>query len=549
MRPGRSEPLNWRWLPLASLALPAAAYLWFLGRFSVNVPFEDEWTTVGLLRRAGAGRLTLAALWAPHNENRMLVPRLLVLALAGPTHFDTRVEMWLGSAFLFVAIGLLLAVYARSGGRSWWWMVPPGALLLSWVQFENILWGFQIAWYLILLALFLMLTLLVRPPRRRHLAAAAVCALVASLSSLQGLFLWPCGLVMLSARGVERRYRWWWLGAGLATTALYFAGYHAGTAGGRPLSYGVEHPVMALDYLLVAIGGFVPGLYLLVGTVPPAQTVATGVVGAIVLAAAAAVTLGWVRVGRREPDLQVAVALFLFAALFDAALVVGRLGLGVAQAAASRYTTYDLLWPVGIWLGLAAFRRRTRRRSSVVLAGGLAALVCFTAAQMGLAYRAGLPLGTTTRARRLEAAEIVANFRHVPDVLRKAYVYPAPSLIRADVAFLAAHHLSLFAGASARRYREVGVEPGGFPGRLLPRPRAIVARTPADSLRLTAWTVLSTLVEEHPTLRDQFPTDGPHYPRDLLAWATGPGLRVPWAGPYLVIVRPSLLQLRRAVGP
>lgn len=63
-------------------ALLAAVFLWSVARFGVNVPVYDEWQdTVPLL--SDPGKLSAARLWAPHNEHRIPLPRLWLLAVLG----------------------------------------------------------------------------------------------------------------------------------------------------------------------------------------------------------------------------------------------------------------------------------------------------------------------------------------------------------------------------------------------------------------------------------------------------------------------------------
>jgi len=521
----------------------------FWQRFAVDVPFEDEWSIVTVLRRLGQGHLTLGALWAQHNENRMLVPRLIAIALAGPTRYDTRADMLFGIALLLAAAVLLVPVAARIGLRSWWWAVPPAAVLLSWVQVENLLWGFQLAWYLILAGLLAVVVCLARSPLPRWgFWIAAGTAVVASFSSLPGLFLWPCGLLLLAGRGVRPRQRWGWLGLGTATTLAYLFRYHsvgAAVSGARARS-ALSDPVGAVRYLLEAVGSVVrwpaPGVTPLTPVAAPAA-VPTEVLGGCILALAALVVLGSVRLGWRERDLLVPACLLAFALLFDLALVAGRLALGVAQAASSRYTTYDLLWLVGIWFGLAAIGRRLGWRRPPALGVALAACLALLGVQVGLAIPFGWQAAGAIAGRRREAAEIVVAYPSVPRPLVRAFLYPAPPRLRADVRFLARRHLSLFAGHGARLDRATGIVPGGRPGRLLRAPARLAAALGPGTPARRAWTVLSSLYDALPWLRAAYPARARAFPADLLGWAAGAGLRRRETGLYLAPVRRAVVRL------
>ena len=104
---------------------------------------------------------------------------------------------------------------------------PIAFLTLTFAQWSNALWGFQIAWFLVVLASGLCVIALLDRPRLTWWAfiAAALAAVVGSYSSLQGLVIWPVGLLLLFLR---RRPRWTyvsWIALAAATSALYFYNY------------------------------------------------------------------------------------------------------------------------------------------------------------------------------------------------------------------------------------------------------------------------------------------------------------------------------------
>ena len=125
--------------------------------------------------------------------------------------------------------------------------------MLSFAQWQNTLWGFQMAWYLVLLVFALSVALLDWPKLSWPIFVAAVLvAVVASYSSLQGLLVWPVGLVLLYHR---RRPRWAftaWIVAALAATALYFGNYHV--TGSSPSSLCARAPTAVRQVLPVLIG-------------------------------------------------------------------------------------------------------------------------------------------------------------------------------------------------------------------------------------------------------------------------------------------------------
>ena len=166
---------------------------------------------MSLVHAAQTGHLSFGLLWAQHNENRMAVPYLAMLAVALPTHYDTKVVMLVDAVLFIATFGLWLALVSSFCQRrvTLPMVVVCGVVWFSLADWQNALWGFQLAWYLILGALMAMLLLLLnRSPDRAEftrLVGAVAVAAVASYSSAEGLLLWPVGLVCLA---------WGWRGSG-----------------------------------------------------------------------------------------------------------------------------------------------------------------------------------------------------------------------------------------------------------------------------------------------------------------------------------------------
>ncbi len=100
------------------LLAPVVAIFWLINRYSVNMVWYDQWNDVQLLSHLYGGHITLASLWAEHNENRVFFPNLLVILLSYTTNLNVVVEDYLSGAMLVGATTLLslsppgFAVYA-----------------------------------------------------------------------------------------------------------------------------------------------------------------------------------------------------------------------------------------------------------------------------------------------------------------------------------------------------------------------------------------------------------------------------------------------------
>jgi hypothetical protein len=338
---------DWRsWLiPIATFlgfAIPAVAYLWMMHSGSVNVVFADQWDDVALIGHADTGTLHFSTLWSQHYENRIFFPNLIVLVLGYTTHFNVVTEEYLSGLMLFGGTALVIVAHKRrSPQRRWIWYCPVAFLFLSLAQAVNALWGFQMAWYLVLLMVALALYLLDREPQRWFVFGGAIAAaVVASFSSIQGLLVWPAGLLLILLRHRSRRIVTAWIGAAFAAGVIYFVGFdfNASPAGQRS-------PSTVLNFFIRVVGD-------IVGDPQPGIWVA--VFGSVLT-----VTAIWVLVRfaiwRRTSmgGRPYALSLLLFGLLFSALTSYGRSGLGsFGYYPENRYTVFTIFVLVGLYLAV-----------------------------------------------------------------------------------------------------------------------------------------------------------------------------------------------------
>lgn len=325
------------------LAVPATAcgiaglYLIYVAHFAVNAPMGDEWGVVELVAIALHGHLSFGALWTQHLESRMLFPNLLFVGAGFIDHYDVRSIIILSALIYVASFFLLLGVIRAYIGRALT-VLPTLILGLVWFSLAacfDALWGFQIAWYLVATALVCLLYVFLVAKIHGNAVALAlgiVAAVLASYSSLQGLILWPVGLILLLWETPWGRRTFAqagvWLGAGVVTTGLYLWHFNFGATialcppnAECTLRSALTHPALSATY----------GLRL-IGNVVPSTTGRTGLIqellGVILCIAAAAVIVQSFRERGRVTRIPLPLALVVFAVLNDATIVVGRVGFG-----------------------------------------------------------------------------------------------------------------------------------------------------------------------------------------------------------------------------
>jgi len=382
----------------------SAAYLFYVIHFSVDELFSDEWFVVPMVHAALHGHLTFSMLWAQHSDNRMLVPNVLFVVLGTLTHYDTRVIVFVSALVSIAAFGVFLYLFWDYLRRP----VSAAAVLVTGViwfgleDWENSLLSFQLAWYLIVAFVMVMLYALLRRP----LWLAIVCAFAASYCSFQGLALWPVGLICLLWLGTKRRKLALWLVASVVGIGLYFWHYTStpairytflGNTGSVSVSYAVRHPVELVQFFLIDIGQ----------VIHTHQFWLSGVVGTLILAAAVVVVVQ--SIPRREGFLPV--GLISFGLLFDAFIAVGRIPYGLTAATQSHYTMPNVLILVAV---ITYGWDRVTHEWAIV---GLALVAVF----FGVTTVQGLQGSETFDNTLHTGARLVVNRDEVPSDVRDCY--------------------------------------------------------------------------------------------------------------------------------
>lgn len=325
------------WAAWGVLALCAVL---FLRRYAANCPYMDEWDMVdGLF----SGRRMLPWLWELHNEHRIPLPKLLYAVLFKLSSHDFRAGAYFNVLALAAFAFAVLRVAKRLGGRLHAADAFLPFALLNWGQWENLLWGFQVAFVLQVVASGLVLCLIVRNDGRLSWTTAFVIGISLICLSLCGanglglvlaLCLWT-GLVVLRAWRCADR---WGRGpsallASLHGTALflvaaYFRGYVKPT--GHPPCPGWREALVTCGQCMTMAFGPAADLYWPWGGWLIVALLATTV--AMLLLA------GWQRSGERVRALGL--LLFLMGTAVTAAGIGwGRSGLGPTAGVASRYQT------------------------------------------------------------------------------------------------------------------------------------------------------------------------------------------------------------------
>ena len=407
------------------VALPMALSAFFIKTFAVNIAFWDEYETGYMIEKLFSGNLGWDFLFSFHNEHRILFPRIISLSLGLLTHWDSRAPMWLGWLFLVLTSLLFFRVFRRSFQPDeadlnilLLKFSPIAWLMHIWRQHENLLWGYQFAFFLMMFAVLASLVLLNADRKIGWKFFAAIAAgIVATFSLANGLLIWPVGLLALIAQRFlpddqASKSGWWpragiWTIAGLFFGISYIRGYspHAQSPG---TSFLLENPAITIRSALAFFG------FLVSSRVDFAI-----LAGALIVALfAAAVFLNLRAVFSRVRPVHSEVGqvqnlshqikksrtpaniykrptaaaiipclLILFSLMSGALVVIGRAGGGMAAMSAPRYSTLSIFGLVGLyWL---LFSKPAESGNRILEIVGLAVVVLIVTTNFQSSWKEG----------------------------------------------------------------------------------------------------------------------------------------------------------------
>jgi len=403
---------------------PTLGYL-YVRLFGVNVVYGDEWRIASLFDKLASDELKLAHLWTQLNEHRIFIPKVVILSLGNLTKWNTVAEMYVTQTLFLVTLFVLFVAFDGSIRSRYQLLLfaPVSFLVFSLRQTENMLMGLLMQFALVLafavLAFYFLQALRQKPSSKLAFPVALASATLASLSSAQGLLVWPVGFVQLLIGQPRRRTKWFLVGSwsllGVAEWVFYFLGYRipAHTAA-NPSDDLVAGPLYFVGFFLTAMGSSLSW-----------WQGAAFAIGLLLLALVGAGMFLIVREGRLA-EYSFWASLLLFSFLVLLSVTVGRAERDIDQALVSRYTTYSILGVVGLYAMLAKLRLEGKSRLSALLFGTLLVAIALSAP---LTYAEGVQAGISTEVTRERAAYILATYESQPDS-RLTSLDPNPQLVR-----------------------------------------------------------------------------------------------------------------------
>ena len=426
------------------LTMGVAAYMVVITYSSL--PYSDGWTEI-FPAAAGVKQLSLTWLWQQHNEHRLLIPKLFLIA--DLRLFHAKQVFLLASIFAVQLLHLLLLSWSMrvlGGWRGALWRTGVGLTafcLFCPSQWENLTWGFQTCFVLpglfatlsfvgLLLYWIGQQTAFGTRRRWKFLVLSILASVGATYSLANGSLLWPLLVVAALLLRLRTREVLSFAIAGAVSTALYFHRYFRPPQHASPIS-SVQVPAKVFEYLAVYLGSPWVREY-------NRSAMFFGIAGLMLALCLVLRFRSYVQSFSAFSVQLILTLTFCLATAFITAL--GRVNLGLMQAFSSRYQTVALLFwcCLGLLLVAASHKR-------IVLAVGVQ-LLLFAVLVRGAAL-ARLPMRQARwHGFQLNAAAATL-LTGVNDTTQLQFAFPYPDYILDVLPYMREKRLSVFSGPLA----------------------------------------------------------------------------------------------------
>lgn len=428
--------------------VPVIWGIYFVISYGVNVIHSDEFEIVKLLIQIKKGAFSFGELFALHNEHRFFFPRVIILIVALLTDYNTKVIMFVNVAVVtltyFIYLRYLLYIDCKHEKELLIRGIMIGFVCFNVVQWQNFLWGFQIAWFLIVLCTaysFWCFERYLKTNQCKLLVLSLLSAGVSSFCSMQGLFVWIVLLISLVICKINHstipKHLWvYMLGSIVVCVCLYF---HDFTTSGNDKYYFHGQIGVAAQTFLQMLG--YP-----ISLEKDISIIAGGILFII------SIIIMFYNIFDRERFVEnlFPCMLVIYGYITVAATVVGRVGMTTESGIQSRYATNTLTIYVGLFLLTRMIMKKT---IFLYLSRIIISLLLFIICVQNITRKDDF---LEARQNRLENQAIMYNYDDVP--LKKiTRLYPFKDYYSAYTLLgeIKQYHLNVFSDKVSKKIYKV----------------------------------------------------------------------------------------------
>jgi hypothetical protein len=322
-----------------AIILPIIFTFYYVYNYGLTIPYWDQWALVPLLEKMHNHSLTVADLWAQHNEHRIIFPQIVMLFLARLSNWNIFVELCTNMVLgVLILLFLLSILHNTIKPTSPFLKILISMMVFSMVQRENWEWGWQISMFLSVLGCVIAIWAANKwQGKTIGLIVVILAAILSSYSFNSGLLTWPAVLfVFLLQKKWKLKHIIILVLSCIATTSLYYYNYTK-PANHPSVLFFMSNPLIYTKYVITYLGASL-------GWHNPAYCIAVTTTSLFLISLA--IFNLWRFDKQKLQELTPWLALALYACMAACATGVGRAGFGWQQPLSSRYTTISLFLPL-----------------------------------------------------------------------------------------------------------------------------------------------------------------------------------------------------------
>jgi hypothetical protein len=319
-----------------------------VAHFAVNVPYWDQWDLARLLIKFYEKNLSMADFFVQHNEARLLFPFLIEFVLGYFSNYNVIWEIYF-ELFLLIFISFILFYVFIKEFKSikfgYFYFIPILLLLVTFRQYSNYLWGFQINYYLCILAVLASVYLLLHYNSPGAYVFALFTATIGIFSFLLGLVLLPIGAFIILQRHRRKPELLGWMIFSTLVLAIYFWNWT------KP-----EHIQSVLNFN--SMSSLASYILVIVGS-PLADSVISAAVSGFFILFLSSITLFYIYKKNLIKGNYFWIYIMIFS--FTCSLIngIGRTNWGISNAFVSRYTPFAILGIISLYCLILALYTAT----------------------------------------------------------------------------------------------------------------------------------------------------------------------------------------------
>lgn len=199
-------------IPFFLILSPLIYLLIYTVYYHVNIPWGDQWIMCfNYFRESEDGFTILRRLWIPHNSHRLFFPKSIMLCMGYLSHWNIGWEIAVNILLSAMSFGVLWLYLKRLSGSVRFYGFPVllfglSVMVFSLSQWENFLWGWQIAIFLNIFSVLLGFYL-VSGERfgTGNFIFAMILGFIGTHSFGTGLAFWPVCFILLLFRKIDSR--------------------------------------------------------------------------------------------------------------------------------------------------------------------------------------------------------------------------------------------------------------------------------------------------------------------------------------------------------